>query len=106
LEVSVSEPAVSLPGAQAIVETKTAPRLTLDSIKAQIFSVDYLRHGTLTICVVTMKNGFNVIGKAAPADPANYDAAVGERYAYEDAVKQLWHLEGYLLCERLRGERL
>lgn len=96
------EPEISLSDAQAKVETKTAPRVTLDGIKTNIFEVRYLFDGTLTIAVVEMRNGFKVLGKAAPADARNFDPEVGQRYAYEDAIKQLWALEGYLLCERLR----
>lgn len=55
----------------------------------------------LTICVVVMRNGYTVIGKSAPASPENFDAALGQRFAYEDAVRQLWPLMGYALRELL-----
>lgn len=55
----------------------------------------------LTICVLVMQNGFTVIGKSAPASPENFDPEKGNRFAYEDAIKQLWPLEGYALRERL-----
>jgi Phage protein (N4 Gp49/phage Sf6 gene 66) family len=55
----------------------------------------------LTICILVMTNGFTVIGKSAPASPENFDAEKGQRFAYEDAIKQLWPLEGYALRERL-----
>lgn len=87
--------------AQAIVETKTAPRVTEQSIKDKIASIDFLYHKHLTICVIQMNNGFMVVGKAAPASIANFDAEVGRSYSYQDAFKQLWHFEGYALCERL-----
>ena len=48
-----------------------------------------------------MENGFAVLGHSAPASAANYDEKVGETYAYENAFKQLWQLEGYLLREKL-----
>lgn len=97
----MSEPNVTLDQAQAIAETKTAPKVTAESIKAKIGEVDYLRRGRLTICIITMANGFHVVGKAAPASPENFDPEVGERYAYEDAFKQIWPLEGYALLEHL-----
>ncbi len=50
-----------------------------------------------------MQNGFTVIGKSAPASPENFDAETGRLFAYEDAIKQLWPLEGYALRERLSG---
>lgn len=55
----------------------------------------------LTICVLVMQNGFAIIGKSAPASPENYDPEKGKRFAYEDAIKQLWPLEGYALREKL-----
>lgn len=94
-------PAVTLDEAKAIVETKTAPRVTEASIKDHIAEAEYIRHQHLTICILTMSNGFFVIGKAAPADARNYDRSVGERYAFEDAFKQIWQLEGYALRDRL-----
>jgi hypothetical protein len=48
-----------------------------------------------------MKNGFTLVGKSAPASPENFDREKGQRFAYEDAIKQLWPLEGYALRERL-----
>lgn len=55
----------------------------------------------LTICILVMKNGFTIIGKSAPASPENFDPEKGRRFAYEDAIKQLWPMEGYALRERL-----
>lgn len=55
----------------------------------------------MTICILVMRNGFTVIGKSAPADAENFDADLGRKFAREDAVRQLWPLEGYALRERL-----
>ena len=95
-------PTITRDTADAIVETKDAPRVTAETIRAKIDDVNYVHIDVMTIAVITMKNGFKVTGQAAPASPANFDAQVGERYAYEDAVRKLWQLEGYLLCEQLR----
>lgn len=59
----------------------------------------------LTLCVLVMQNGFTVIGKSAPADAANFDHDLGARFAREDAIRQLWPLEGYALRERLAAGR-
>lgn len=58
----------------------------------------------LTICILVMENGFTVIGKSAPASPENFDAEKGRTFAYDDAINQLWPLEGYALRERLSAE--
>lgn len=55
----------------------------------------------LTVCIIVMKNGFTVIGKSAPADAENFNEELGRKFAREDAVRQLWPLEGYALREKL-----
>lgn len=50
-----------------------------------------------------MNNGFTVIGKSVPASPANFDAQLGRKLAYEDAVRQIWPLMGFALRARLAG---
>ena len=84
-------------------ENAVAPRVSLAGMEAKIKEVLYLRpgDGILTICVLTMQNGFYVVGEAAPASPENYDAALGEKFSYENAIRQLWKLEGYALREQL-----
>lgn len=57
----------------------------------------------LSICILVMKNGFTVIGKSAPASPENFNAELGRKFAYEDAVRQLWPLMGFSLRDRLAG---
>lgn len=39
--------------------------------------------------------GFTVLGRGACIDPANFDLEIGRKVAREDAVNQLWKLEGY-----------
>ena len=57
----------------------------------------------LTICILVMKNGFTIIGKAAPADPANFNPELGRTFAREDAIRQAWPLMGFALREKLRA---
>lgn len=94
----------------------TAPRVSLEDMKSKISSVHYINAGEvvlgsdehpphsldlLTICLITMQNGFTLIGKSAPASPENFDQEKGRTFAYEDAIRQLWPLEGYALRDRL-----
>lgn len=83
------EPKISLDEAKAVVATKTAPRVTEESIKAKIDSVHYetiVMGATIgTLCIITMKNGWISTGFAAPVSSANFDAEVGKRYAYNKA---------------------
>lgn len=99
-------PEITLVEAQDIVAGKKHRKVTEKSINAKIKRVSYIYDETTTICLITMKNGFKVLGHSTPADPRNYDAAVGRRYAYENAFRQLWQLEGYLLVEYLSLEAI
>jgi hypothetical protein len=78
-------------------------RVTNQSIDARIDKVEYHRipNSTMTICVITMVNGFSVTGESACVDPNEYNKERGEEIAYENAFEKLWPLEGYLLKERL-----
>lgn len=55
----------------------------------------------LTICILVLRNGFTVVGKSACASPANFDVELGREIARQDAVSQVWALEGYLLKQKL-----
>jgi hypothetical protein len=55
----------------------------------------------LSICILVMQNGFVIVGKSAPAAAANFNAALGRKLAYEDAIRQLWPLMGFALCDQL-----
>ena len=58
----------------------------------------------LTICIVVMKNGYTVIGKSAPASPENFNVALGQKFAREDCVRQLWPLLGFALRQQRHAE--
>lgn len=60
-----------------------------------------LSASSLTICFIVLRNGFTVIGKSAPADPANYNRELGRKFAREDAIRQIWPLMGYAKREEL-----
>lgn len=78
-------------------------KVTMDQIHAKIKSESYivLPDGRTTLCTLTMENGFTVNGTSACVDAANFDINLGRRYAHEDAIRQIWPLEGYLLAQRL-----
>jgi hypothetical protein len=99
-------------------EGRTAPRVSLADIEANI-AAEYSFTASqaigpgvpghpsldlLTIVILVTGNGFVIIGKSAPASPANFDADLGRKLAREDAVRQLWPLMGYALRDRLMRE--
>lgn len=50
---------------------------------------------TVTVCCITLQNGFGIVGESACIDPANFNAKIGEEIAYQKAFEKLWMLEGY-----------
>lgn len=98
----------------------SAPRLTPDFIDSKIKAIRYLSGGVepayahedyfakedkstpcLTICILTLENGFTVTGESACASPENFDKLIGQKIAYQNAREKIWMLEGYLLKDKL-----
>ncbi len=80
-----------------------APRLTPTLIDDTIVSEDYyvFPNTTLTVCCLTLKNGFTVTGESAAASPENFDVEIGKKIARSNAREKIWTLEGYLLKAKL-----
>ncbi len=80
-----------------------APRLTPDLIDESIVDEDYhiFEKTCLTVCCLTLKNGFTVTGESACASPENFNAEIGQKIARDNARDKIWVLEGYLLKQRL-----
>ncbi len=105
-----------------------APRVTLDEIEGNISSELYFTgyEGVLgnrldkytgetnkpegpipnelkllTLCVMTLTNGFIIVGISACASAENYDEEIGRRVARGDAVRQIWKFLGFALREKL-----
>ena len=83
-----------------------APRLTPASIDATIVSEAYhvFPGTTLTVCCLTLRNGFTVTGESASASPENFDAEIGRTIARQNAREKIWVLEGYLLKDKLAAK--
>lgn len=81
----------------------TAPRVTPERLEAVIKDEAYhVFPGTmLTVCCLTLENGFTVTGESACASPANFNAELGQKIAREHAKQKIWPLEGYLLRQQL-----
>jgi len=77
-------------------------KVEIADINKAIKSVDYTKMGKkMTIALVTMTNGHEVVGVAGCVDPENYDQTIGEKIALDKAKDQMWPLLGFQLqCER------
>ena len=81
----------------------TAPRATPEDLESVIVSEQYyvFPNTTFTACLLTLKNGYSVIGESACASPENFDADLGRKIARGNAKNKIWALEGYLLRSKL-----
>ncbi len=80
----------------------TAPSVTPQRVDEVIVGEDYhVYPGTnLTVCCLTLANGFTVTGESACASPDNFDTELGRKIARDNAKQKIWALEGYLLRDR------
>ncbi len=80
-----------------------APRLNPQMIDDAIVSEQYhvFVGTTMTVCALTLRNGYIVTGESAAASPENFDQAIGRKIARDNARNKIWALEGYLLREKL-----
>jgi hypothetical protein len=80
-----------------------APRLNPQHIDETIAGEAYyvFPGTTLTVCALTLRNGFQVIGESAAASPENFNEEIGRKIARDNARNKIWALEGYLLRSKL-----
>ncbi|WP_208457513.1 Gp49 family protein [Burkholderia vietnamiensis] len=78
-------------------------RVTEQMVNAFIVGHESTRLGNHTVVLVRLRNGFTLIEESACVDPANYDQAVGEKYALEKAKKHVWNHLGFLLATARNG---
>jgi hypothetical protein len=81
----------------------TAPRITPEDIDRTIVTEAYhvFPGTTLTVCCLTLANGYQVVGESACASPENFDAELGRKISRRNARDKIWALEGYVLRSNL-----
>lgn len=85
------------------LDSLAVPRITPEHIAELIVDEQfYVFPGTtLTVCCLTLQNGFNVTGESACASPAYFNAEKGRDIARQNAIQKIWSLEGYRLKSEL-----
>jgi len=91
------------------IKTKglNAPRVTLEGMHDKIADIEIVKFisktgQVLRWAVLTMENGFAVVGKSAcSVSPENDDAELGEKIAIQNSQDEVWVLEGYALKQKL-----
>jgi hypothetical protein len=77
-------------------------RIEPDKIEEVIVSEAYhvFPGTTFTACLLTLENGYNVIGESACVEAMNFNAKTGREIARKNATNKIWSLEGYLLRQK------
>ena len=80
-----------------------APRVTMEMVNEQIVGETYtvLPSGRVTVCELTLKNGFTVRGESAVVFIENNVPQTGREIARKKAADQIWQLLGYELRTKL-----
>lgn len=77
---------------------KLTKEIILDLIDTEDFH--HFEGTTTVVCLLNLKNGGQVLGKAACIESANFQLEVGKDVAKKDAVSKIWELEGYAIKTR------
>ena len=80
-----------------------APRVKPADVKAEIVGETFtlLPSGRVTVCELTLKNGFTVRGESAVVFIENFNEEIGRKVARENAEKEVWQLLGFRLRDEL-----
>lgn len=72
-------------------------KLTPEILESKIEEVQYHQFDgtTVTVCCMTLENGFNVIGESACISPAYFNAEIGKKVARDNAFEKLWEFYGF-----------
>lgn len=81
-------------------------KITQEDLQALIDKEEYARFGeTCTVCALTLKSGYTVIGKSGCIDSKQFDENIGRKIAFDNAINELWALHGYHIKNTLlQGE--
>lgn len=85
----------------------TAPRVTPEQVEAAIVGETFtvLPDGRTTVCQLTLDNGFTVEGSSACVSKENFNAELGNKYARERAVSEVWKMLGFRLADQLHAAK-
>lgn len=81
---------------------RAATSVTKEYMESRIAKTEFhvIQNSTVTICSITLDNGYSVRGESACVNPDNFNKEIGERIAHDNAFKNLWPLFGFLLAEK------
>jgi hypothetical protein len=77
---------------------KNIDTITEETVESYIVKEEYHKLGTkMTACVMTLKDGFEVIGIAGVVNADNYNLEIGSKFARVKAKDKVWQHLGSIL---------
>ena len=88
---------------EIVAKGLTSLRLSPSEIDDCICSEEYhvFSNRRTTACILTLKNGYAVVGDSSCVHSDNFNAEIGRKSARENARNKIWELEGYRLRSKL-----
>ena len=83
---------------------RITPQMVDDEIKSEMYYV--FPNTTVTICLLTLQNGYTCTGESACVSAENFDEELGEKIARENARDKIWSLKGFQLKDRQHKSNL
>ena len=69
-----------------------------DQLKELIEKYQFLKVGKkTTICLLTLRNGFEIVATSSCINPEDYDQEIGQRISYRKALEKLSDIQWYFL---------
>lgn len=81
-------------------------RVQLDKLLQDSTTEEIIFHGKELIISFKLPCGFTVAGRSAVVNAEKFDLNIGRLLCYEDAIRQLWLLEGYRMQWKLYLDQL
>lgn len=80
-------------------------RLRLLDVTTLVAKVEYsVFGGRLTVCVITLTNGFMVVGESSCIFAEDFKERVGQDEAYKKALNEVWKLAAYVRRQELHDQ--
>ena len=76
-------------------------RIQLDKLLQESTTEEIIFHNKELIISFKLPCGFTVAGRSAVVNAEKFDLNIGRLLCYEDAIRQLWLLEGYRMQWKL-----
>ena len=85
-------------------------RVQLDELLQDSTTEEVIFHGKELVISFRLPCGFTVAGRSAVVNAERFDLNIGRLLCYEDAIRQLWLLEGYrvqwkMYLDQLKGSK-